>query len=291
METPRLVSANASPCSAYPQTRFLNQSIVRRRPFSMVASDRAMRRSLILLIVLIVVIGGLWLARGPLLTSIGRLVVEEALPARADLVAILGSPPAPAAEEAAKLVMGGYAAHVLIFASRTDTDDILDRLGIVMPRPHEVAMLVLRRMGVRADAIAVEHIPASGTNALIRATARYARQRGLTRLIVVTNRSHTRRTEKLLKASLGGTSVVIARAAAQDPFQPDRWWRDRDSTRALLMELLSWFNSFVLGDLWRRDDRPAALAFLLVLSPLLSLGELSPYNPGCCEEGGFPRCG
>src|SRR2546426_4663312 len=216
---------------------------------------RVRRRWLALALVLALVLL-LWIARVPLLTWIGRLVVEEAAPQRADLVVILGSPPAPAAEEAARLVMSGYASRVLLFAVRTDTDDILDRLGIVMPRPHEVAVLVLGRMGVRPDAIAIEHIPDGGTNALTRATATYSRRRGLTRLIVVTPRSHTRRTEKLLKASLGSPSFVIARAPVQDRFQPDRWWRDRDSTRELLTELLGWFNSFVLGDLWRGDDRP-----------------------------------
>jgi len=244
---------------------------------------RMRRRWGVLALVLAIALS-LWIARVPLLTWIGRLVVEESAPQRADLVVILGSPPALAAEEAATLVMNGYAPRVLVFASRTETEDILDRLGIVMPKPHEVAMLVLGRLGVRTDAITVEHIPRSGTNALIRATAKYARQRGLTRLIVVTHRSHTKRTERLLKASLGGPGVVIARAPVRDGFQPDRWWRDRDSTRDLLLELLSWFNSFVLGDLWRQEVGSVASARSVALSKVLSFRKFPPYNPACFEE-------
>src|SRR5437667_7027954 len=246
---------------------------------------RVRRRWLVLALVLALVLF-LWIAREPLLTWIGRLVVEEAAPQRAALVVILGNPPAPAAEEAATLVKNGYASRVLVFASSTDTEDILDRLGIVMPRPHEVAVLVLGRMGVPPDAIAIEHSPDGGTNSLIRATAKYARQRGLTRLIVITPRSHTRRTEKLLKAALGSPGYVIARAPVRDRFQPDRWWRDRDSTRELLTELLGWFNSFVLGDLWRRDDRPASSGTRPARSRPLSSPTLSLYNPACCEEAG-----
>jgi len=213
-----------------------------------------MRRWLIALVVLALGVGAVWVVRERLLISIGRLVVEETLPKPADLAVILANPPVPAAEEAARLVQNGYVRRVLIFSWRTDTDDILDQLGVAVPKPHEVTVLVLRRMGVRSEAIRILSVVPSGTNGFIRATAQYAHQCGFRSLMVITNRSHTGRTAKLMRGYLGNPSAVIMRALSRDPYHPERWWRDRESARELVAEPLRWLNSFVVGDFWREAD-------------------------------------
>jgi len=213
-----------------------------------------MRRWLIALVVLAVVVGAVWVVRERLLISIGRLVVEETLPKPADLAVILANPPVPAAEEAARLVQNGYVRRVLILSWRTDTDDILDQLGIAVPKPHEVAVLVLRRMGVRSEAIRILPVEASGTNGFVRVAAQYAHQCGFRSLMVITNRSHTGRTAKLMRGYLGNPSAVIMRALSRDPYHPERWWRDRESARELVAESLRWLNSFVVGAFWHECD-------------------------------------
>jgi hypothetical protein len=82
----------------------------------------------------------------------------------------------------------------------------------------------------------------------------------MTRLIVVANRSHTRRTARLLRREFADAGAVMVRAAPHDPFQPDAWWRDRKSARELAMEGLRWLNSFVLRDLWSAVAIPSSYA-------------------------------
>jgi uncharacterized SAM-binding protein YcdF (DUF218 family) len=207
------------------------------------------------LVALALVAGALWLGRDPVLAWVGRLVVEEGAPERADVVVVLGDRPVLGAAEAAPLVLAGTARRVLLFAGPASQEaTVLARAGLAQPSPHALAVEVLRRRGVPADAIAVVPIRATGTNTETAALARWAESQRARRLIVITYRSHTRRVGALLRGRLGPEARVIMRAASWDPFRPDRWWHDRASARELALEGLRWVNSFALGDLWGEPE-------------------------------------
>jgi hypothetical protein len=193
----------------------------------------------------------LWTWREPVLTEVGGLLVEETPPAPSDLVAVFDNE-VPAAATAADLLAKGYAPRILLFKPPPGPDEKqLDRLRIQVPTRHELAILVMHRLGVASEAIVVEPIAELDTNVAIQATARYARMHDVTRVIVVTYRSHTRRTALLLRRTLGRSAVVIVRASPDDPFHPEGWWRDRRNSREFVMESIRWINSLLLGDLWR----------------------------------------
>ncbi len=211
---------------------------------------------LLTLLLLGAILAGGWAAREPILAAAGRSVVREDPPAPADLVAIVGDLPILGALEAAALVKGGSASRVLLFRRLDDPEaEILAKLRIPAPRSHEVARMILVRLGVPAEAITVVALPGVGTNESVRALARHADERGARRLIVVTHRSHTRRVGRLLRGELPPQSTVIMRASPQDPYHPERWWRDRASARELALEALRWLNSFGLDDFWRDRER------------------------------------
>ena len=192
----------------------------------------------------------LWSEQAPLLTWVGRLVVEDTPLGRADIAVVLANTPGIAAEAAA-IVKGGYAPRVLLFTSAHDADDdVLAGLGLARVKPHEVAIEVLRASGVAAERIVRVPIAPDGTNQSAREVIRYAKRERLTRVIVVTERSHTRRTARLLRRGLTTPGGVMVRAAPGDAFRPESWWHDRDGARELAMEGLRWINSFVLRDLW-----------------------------------------
>ena len=192
----------------------------------------------------------LWTWREPVLTKLGGLLVEETPPAAADLVAIFDNE-VPAAAAAAALLAKGYAPRILLFKAPPVADEkLLDELGIPVPNRHELAILVLRRLGVASEAIAVEPVTEVDTSVAVQVTARYASTHDATRVIVITYRSHTRRTAILLRRALGRSAVVIARASPDDPFHPEGWWRDRRNSREFIMESIRWINSLLLGDLW-----------------------------------------
>jgi hypothetical protein len=118
-----------------------------------------------------------WIAREPILAAVGRSVVREDPPAPADLVAIVGDLPILGAVEAAALVKAGSAPRVLLFRRLDDPEaKILDKLRVPAPRPHEVARMILVRLGVPAEGITVVALPGVGTNESVRALARHAGQ-------------------------------------------------------------------------------------------------------------------
>ena len=193
----------------------------------------------------------LWIFRAPLLTSTARLLVAEDPWAPADLVAVLSENRVVDAAVAAEAVRAGYVQRVLLLVPAQRPDEaLLQDLQIAVLRPHEVATLVLSRLGVPRGAIVIEPLPLRGTNSAVRTVARYARDHGAKRLIVVTSRSHTRRAGILMRRALGPGTTVIVRASTRDEFRPEGWWRDRDQAREVMVEGLRWLNSLVLGDLW-----------------------------------------
>jgi len=217
------------------------------------ARPRTARLRLAVLALLLLLFGAaaLWTWREPVLTKLGGLLVEETPPAAADLVAVLDNE-VSAAAVAAALLAEGYAPRILLFkAPPTANEELLDRLRIPVPTSHEQAMRVLHRLGVASEAIAVEPVAEANTSVAVQATVRYSRTHGVTRVIAITYRSHTRRTALLLRRALGPSAVVIVRASPDDPFQPEGWWRDRRKSRQVIMESIRWMNSLLLGDLWR----------------------------------------
>ena len=193
----------------------------------------------------------LWIFRASLLTSAARLLVAEDPWAPADLAAVLSENRALDAAVSAEAVRAGYVPRVLLLVPAQRPDEaLLQDLQIAVLRPHEVATLVLLRLGVPREAIVIEPLPRRGTNAAVQTVARYARNHGVKRLIVVTARSHTRRAGILTRRALGPGTTVIVRASPRDDFHPEGWWRDRDQAREVMIEGLRWLNSLVLGDLW-----------------------------------------
>lgn len=197
----------------------------------------------------------LWICHEPALNRLGRFLVEETPLALADLVVVLGDNEAPAAATAADILAKGYAPRVLLFQSApTPGEALLDRLSISVPTRHELAIMVMQRMGIAPESIRVEPIAETGTNAIVRATARYAQSHNAHRIIAVTYRSHTRRTAVLLRGALDPSSVIIVRAAPDDAFNADGWWRERGNSREVLIESMRWVNSIWFGDFWRRRE-------------------------------------
>ena len=220
----------------------------RARPFRL-------RPGLLALIVACFGLSVLWVFHEPVFNRLGRLLVEETPLAQADLVVVLGDNEVSAAATAADILGKGYAPQVLLFqAGPTPGEAWLDRLSIRVPTRHELAIMVMQRMGVNPGNILVEPIAETGTNAVVRATARYARSHDAHRIIAITYRSHTRRTAILLRGALDPSSVIIVRAAPDDPFELQGWWRERGNSREFLIESMRWVNSFWFGDFWRRRE-------------------------------------
>jgi hypothetical protein len=74
--------------------------------------------------------------------------------------------------------------------------------------------------------------------------------RGYTAILLVTSKYHTRRAAEIYRFLAAGQVAIIVRPARDDDFQTEGWWRDRISTRRLVIEYQKWL-SFLLIDRWR----------------------------------------
>ena len=212
---------------------------------------------LVAFVVLVVALGVLWMVRAPMLTALGRLVVEEREPSRSDAIVTIASNVVVGAAEAAELYRAGHAPRVVLLLPPPGADErVLARLELGIPTAGERALLVLARLGVPRTAVTVELDP-DGTNSRVRAIADWARAARARQVIVVADRSHSRRIATLLRRRLGDRTAIVMRASRYDGFDPNGWWRQREMARELAMEGLRWVNSLMLGDLWSSAESAA----------------------------------
>jgi len=156
---------------------------------------------------------------------------DEPVPSSA--IVVLGGDPSRALA-AADLYRQGLAPRVLVSAAApTARDRRLATAGITMPLDDEVARRVLVARGVPEGAIAIY-----GHN--LQSTVDEARAlRELfgagEKLLVVTSPLHVRRARIVLETELPRERFRVI-GSRYDPV-PEKWWRDRDSARDVLLEV------------------------------------------------------
>jgi uncharacterized SAM-binding protein YcdF (DUF218 family) len=70
------------------------------------------------------------------------------------------------------------------------------------------------------------------------------RRNGKTKVIIVTSPAHTRRVKTLWKKVVGENPKAIIRAAPEDPFDADHWWRNTRDGLAVVGEMLGLLNTW-----------------------------------------------
>ena len=103
-------------------------------------------------------------------------------------------------------------------------------MGITTLPEHELSRQILMKLGVPAAAIQVVPGSVNNTAAELAAIAGYARLRAAEsgssgHLILVTSRSHTRRSRVIWHILTHGGQTAMVRYAESDPYDALRWWR------------------------------------------------------------------
>ncbi|MBI9084443.1 MAG: hypothetical protein JEZ11_12655 [Desulfobacterales bacterium] len=65
-------------------------------------------------------------------------------------------------------------------------------------------------------------------------------RRGITRVLLTTSKSHTRRAHFIWKKRFGRQLAICPVAAREDPFDPQTWWRSGHQVRWVLSEYGAW---------------------------------------------------
>lgn len=186
-----------------------------------------------------------------LLPAAGRFLVEADPPEHADAIVVLAGSYPDRILEAVELYRAGLAPRILICPEpETAGFRRLAALGLKIPRPYDLNRMVAEQLGVPASAIEVLNVAGDSTYSEAQATLDEALRRGYTKILVVTSKYHTRRAAEIYRFLADGRVQIIACPARDDDFQAETWWRDRISTRRLVIEYQKWL-SFMLIDRWQ----------------------------------------
>jgi uncharacterized SAM-binding protein YcdF (DUF218 family) len=175
--------------------------------------------------------------------GIGRWLIREDPLSPADAIVVLsGSLPYPA-EEAGKIFRMSYAPEVWV--SRPDNPAAeLEKLGIHFVADEEYNREVLIHAGVPEAALHILPDTVVDTEQEIKEVAQEMHRTGKTRFIIVTSPERTRRVRRLWNRLVGGSPKVVVRAAHEDPYDADHWWRNTDDRSSVVREIVALMNDW-----------------------------------------------
>jgi uncharacterized SAM-binding protein YcdF (DUF218 family) len=172
----------------------------------------------------------------------GWLVVSDPLE-RADAVVVFGGHVPFRAMEAASIYRDGFARQVWLTRGKLhESDEALIRLGFDVIPEHETSARVLKRLGVPENAIRVLDGKVQNTVEEVQLVLAEARRAGGARLILITSKYHTRRVRLTWRALAGDSLKAAVHFTADDPFNPDRWWRHTGDAMAVARETFGILN-------------------------------------------------
>jgi uncharacterized SAM-binding protein YcdF (DUF218 family) len=193
---------------------------------------RALRRILFALIFIAACAIGFRVA----MPFLGHRLIRSDRVAPSDLIVVLGSFQLDRTVEAGMLYREQLAPRIMLLrVPDMVRDTVQEQLAIHVPGFVDIQRDTLRQMGVPAKAILESAHAQDSTGTEAEAIARYAREHGFRRVIVVTSAYHTGRAGALFdRAAAHGFEVVVRPTRFEHP-DPDHWWtRFPDRTDVVL---------------------------------------------------------
>lgn len=194
---------------------------------------------------------GLWVAREPVLHSAGEFLIVEDPPRKADAIVVLAGSVPDRILEAVTLYKDGYAPRIVV--SREPPPRAYARLaelGVSVPTPHEINLSIARQLGIPGEALLETGGKPGSTLSEAADLIRFLWSHGFHRVLLVTSKGHTRRARQIYGHLAGDRLELVMRPSRYDPYDPARWWKDRTTTRRVLIEFQK-MAVFQLFDRWR----------------------------------------
>jgi uncharacterized SAM-binding protein YcdF (DUF218 family) len=173
----------------------------------------------------------------------GRWLVREDAIAPADVIVVLSGGLPYRAEGAAAIFKQGYAPEVWVSWPESPAAE-MESLGVKYVGEEEYSRQILIAGGVPATAIHIFPETIIDTQQEIEEIARDMRGAGKSRVIIVTSPQHTRRVRALWNRLAGNGLQASVRAAYQDPYDADHWWRNSRDALSVVREFLGLLNAW-----------------------------------------------
>lgn len=179
----------------------------------------------------------LYAGSAPLLTAAGNQLVHEDPVERVDVIIVL-APGLDRVIEAAQLYGAGYTPQIVLTREPpVRSIAFLRSAGVEVETGEDLRRRVLEELGVPASSIVVLKDIVTSTADEARAFARWASQRPIRSVLVVTSPSHTGRSRLTFQHTLRDLPLkVLVRPSKIETFEPDNWWRSRAGLRDGILE-------------------------------------------------------
>jgi uncharacterized SAM-binding protein YcdF (DUF218 family) len=194
------------------------------------------RRLFLVLFLLALLICGVIVFRG-----LGRWLVREDPLAHADVIAVLSGGLPYRAEGAAKYFEFGYASEVWITRPEGPSEQ-LKQLGVSFTGEEEYSQQVLIQLHVPENEIRILPNTIINTEQEVEEIVRALHETNETSVIIVTSPQHTRRVKALWDKLADKNLTAIVRAAPDDPFDAEHWWRNTRDALFVVREVLGLMN-------------------------------------------------
>jgi uncharacterized SAM-binding protein YcdF (DUF218 family) len=171
------------------------------------------------------------------LPFLGRYLIVNDKLNKSDAVFVFGGSIPNRIIEAVELYREGYSKLIIISKyPKPDGYDHINTLGISYPEGHDINRTIAVQMGVPENKIIIFPKRARSTLEEIVLLNEYLKSHNLTSVILVSTKSHTRRISLMFSDITGDDIKAYTRYANYDSYNPDLWWKDRNSLRQTLFE-------------------------------------------------------
>ena len=194
------------------------------------------RRPLAVLAVLALALLVLYLARAPLLTAAGRMLVGADRLQKADVALVLGGDETERGERvraAAVLYKQGWVRKLALSGP-------LRGFGVY---ESEMSGPVAASLGVPKDDLIVLQNRARSTLEEASLLLPMLEKRGYRTIYVVTSNFHTARARRIFRDASNGRLQILAWPAPDESFAPENWWHTREGRKTFVIEVLKSVNS------------------------------------------------
>ena len=205
----------------------------------MVSRTGSMRQGGILfsLIAAVLVFGGIWVAREPILRGIAAVWVVSDEIEPADAIVVLGGGLDVRPFAAANLYKSGFAPKILVANPKESATEIQK----AVPADSELNREVLLKLGVPTSAIIFFGDGVSNTYEETRALLAWAKSTGAKSVIVPTDPFATRRLRWILSREFGATDIHFSVQAASPPrYTTNDWWKHEEGLITFQNEVIKY---------------------------------------------------
>jgi uncharacterized SAM-binding protein YcdF (DUF218 family) len=202
-------------------------------------SPTAQKRNLRVVSALILL--GLFLAAILVFRGVGSWLVREDPLRHADALVVLSGGLPYRAEAAAHYFESGYASEVWLTRPEGPSDQMRE-LGVQYVSEEDYDRQILIHLQVPEKSVRILPNTVIDTEQEVEEISRELRKEGKISVIIVTSPEHTRRVRALWKKLAGEDLKAVVRAAREDPFDADHWWRDTRDALSVVREVLGLMN-------------------------------------------------